>query len=98
MKKVKLLSLVIGLVMATTINVFSQQSNTAFAIKENYLNTATTTVNGKKYKLVLIGDLLPKLYVNNKPVKNNDLAKDNKVIEKLSAVIWQRQKLANEKD
>jgi hypothetical protein len=98
MKKIKLLNMALGLVIAGSISVFGQQGKPSSAIKENYLNTASTVdANGTKYKLVLIGDLLPKLYVNNRPVSNNDLIRYNKTIEQLSAVIWQRQKLADEK-
>ena len=63
------------------------------AIEETYLNTVTTTdTDGTKYKLVVIGDVLPKLYVNGKTIKADGLKNYSHVIEKLTFVLWKRQK------
>lgn len=64
---------------------------------ENYLNTVTTKdTDGKTYKLVIIGDLLPKFYVNGNLIPRNELAQYSSVIEKMTPVLWQRQKQADE--
>lgn len=64
-------------------------------VEENYLNTVTTTgPDGGHYKLVQIGDRLPKLYVNNKLITINDLDKYSSLIQSLNVMLWQRQKTA----
>src|SRR5215213_5945360 len=63
------------------------------AMEENYLNTVTSTdSDGTKYKLVIIGDLLPALYVNGKSIKASEFKNYSHIIDKLTPVLWQRQK------
>jgi hypothetical protein len=63
------------------------------AAEENYLNTVTTTgPDGTRYKLVQIGDKLPRLYVNSKLVQAEDMDRYGALIENLMPVLWQRQK------
>lgn len=60
---------------------------------ENYLNTVTTTgPDGKHYKLVQIGDRLPKLFVNSKLIKTEDLDRYASLIGSLTPVLFERQK------
>jgi hypothetical protein len=62
-------------------------------IQENYLNTVTSTdTDGTRYKLVIIGDLLPVLFVNGKRIEADELKNYSHIIDKLSPVLWQRQK------
>jgi len=62
---------------------------------ENYLNTVTATgPDGVKYKLVQIGDRLPKLYLNNKLVPAENLGRYATLISQLTPVLWHRQKEA----
>ena len=65
----------------------------AAAVEENYLNTVTTTgPDGTRYKLVQIGDRLPKLFVNNKLIATENLDRYAGLIESLTPILWQRQK------
>jgi hypothetical protein len=65
------------------------------SLEENYLNTVTTKgPDGVHYKLVQIGDRLPKLYVNNNLIATDDLGKYDALIQRLNTVLWQRQKTA----
>ncbi len=67
------------------------------SIEETYLNTASTTgADGTKYKLVIIGDMLPKFYVNGQLLSRTEMEKYNEIIDKLTPVLWQRQKQAAE--
>lgn len=67
------------------------------AIASNYLNTVTTTVaDGTRYKLVIIGDALPRLFVNNKQISSAQLPKYSDIIEKLAPILLQRQKQAQQ--
>ncbi len=70
------------------------------AAEENYLNTITTTgPDGTRYKLVQVGDRLPKLFVNNKPVPAENLGRYADLIGNLTPILWQRQKaVARQKD
>ena len=46
------------------------------AIEETYLNTVSTTeADGTKYKLVIIGDMLPKIYVNSRLLSRTEMEK-----------------------
>ncbi len=66
-------------------------------IDETYLNTVSTTgADGTKYKLVIIGDMLPKFYVNGQLLSHTEMEKYNEIIDKLTPVLWQRQKKAAE--
>jgi len=66
-------------------------------IEETYLNTVSTTGDdGTKYKLVIIGDMLPKFYVKGQLLSHTKMEKYNDIIDKLTPVIWQRQKQAAE--
>jgi hypothetical protein len=63
------------------------------SIEETYLNTVSTTgADGTKYKLVVIGDMLPKFYINGQLLSRNEMEKYNEMIDKLTPVLWQRQK------
>ncbi len=65
------------------------------AVEENYLNTVTTTgPDGARYKLVQIGDRLPKLFVNNKLIPADNLDRYADLIGSLTPILWQRQKAA----
>lgn len=65
------------------------------ASEENYLNTITTTgPDGVRYKLVQIGDRLPKLFVNNKLVRTEEMDRYGSLIQNLKPILWQRQKEA----
>jgi hypothetical protein len=102
MKKIKVLSLVRTYAFISIIYpgwALGQQSTEvkmpAFrpAMEENYLNTVISTdTNGTKYKLVIIGDLLPKLYVNGKSIKADELKNYTFTIDRLTPLLWQRQK------
>jgi len=59
---------------------------------QNFFNTAVYEINGKKYKLILIGDLLPQLSINGKPVAKDELDYYQEEIESLSNIIWERQR------
>ena len=73
----------------TTVNFPSRDSEP----KENPLNTVTTTgADGTQYKLVQIGDDLPKFYVNNRLVAVNELDRYSSLIGRLQPVLWERQK------
>jgi hypothetical protein len=62
-------------------------------LQENFLNTVTSIdTDGVKYKLVIIGDLLPVLFVNGKRIEADELKNYSHIIDKLSFVLWQRQK------
>lgn len=63
------------------------------SIEETYLNTVSTTgADGTKYKLVVIGDMVPKFYINGQLLSPNEMDKYNEMIDKLTPVLWQRQK------
>ena len=65
------------------------------AITSSYLNTVTTTAaDGTRYKLIIIGDVLPRLLVNNKQVSSAQLTKYSDIIEKLTPILLQRQRQA----
>lgn len=84
----------------TAASVSAQQVNAAVNfpspatdVEENYLNTITTTgPDGTQYKLVQIGDRLPKLFVNNKLIPTENLDRYTSLIESLTPILWQRQK------
>jgi len=60
---------------------------------ETPYNTASmTTSGGKTFKLVLIGDCLPQLWINGEKMTKKDLAWYQEEIEKLTAVITAQQK------
>jgi hypothetical protein len=62
------------------------------------MNTITSTdTDGTKYKLVVIGDVLPKLYINGKSIKADELKNYGHIIDKLTLVLWQRQKEEDDK-
>jgi hypothetical protein len=62
------------------------------AIQENYLNTVTSTDTvGIKYKLMIIGDLMPVLFVNGKRIKADELKNYSHIIDKLAPVLCHRQ-------
>lgn len=62
-------------------------------IEETYLNTVSTTgADGTKYKLVVIGDMLPNFYANGQLLSRNEMEKYNEIIDKLIPVLCQRQK------
>lgn len=101
--------LILSIAFVSVVKVYSQQSKLVSpeqstevkmplekpVIQENYLNTVTTTdSDGIKYKLVIIGDLLPRFFVNNKQVNRNELGKYSYIIDRLMPILWQRQKLA----
>lgn len=100
MKKSKLLSLIMTFISFIHPGWASGQKSTEVkmptsvpATAENYLNTITSTdTDGTKYKLVLIGDLLPVLYVNGKSIATEELKNYSHIIDKLTPVLWQRQK------
>ncbi len=61
--------------------------------KETPLNTVTTTgSDGTQYKLVQIGDNLPKFYVNSKLIPLDDIARYASLIDRLEPILWERQK------
>jgi hypothetical protein len=106
-----LMLILISTSLGNLVFVFGQQSSFEFqkqstevkiqdlptANNENYLNTVTTRdTDGKTYKLVIIGDLLPNFYVNDNLILRNDLARYSSIIEKMTPVLWQRQKQAGE--
>ncbi|SHM09966.1 hypothetical protein [Mucilaginibacter sp. OK098] len=63
--------------------------------KETFLNTITTTgPDGIRYKLVQEGDRLPKLYLNNKLIPTGELDRYTALIDKLTSILWERQKEA----
>jgi hypothetical protein len=65
------------------------------AAEENYPNTITTNgPDGTRYKLVQIGDRLPKLFVNNKLVSAENLDRYGDLIGSLTLILRQRQKAA----
>jgi hypothetical protein len=67
------------------------------AIASNYLNTVTTTAaDGKRYKLIIIGDVLPRLFVNDKQVSSTQLTRYSDIIEKLKPILLQRQRQAQQ--
>jgi len=69
------------------------------AVALNYLNTVTSTgTDGTRYKLVIIGDVLPKLFVNNKQVSNARLTQYSDIIEKLTPILLQRQRKAQDQN
>ena len=102
MKKTKALSLIMTFTFISIIHpvwALGQKSTeekmpvSVPATSENYLNTITSTdTDGTKYKLVLIGDLLPVLYVNGKSITTGELKNYSHIINKLTPVLWQRQK------
>jgi hypothetical protein len=106
-----LMFILISTSLGNPVCVFGQQSSFEFqkqstevkiqdlqtANNENYLNTVTTKdTDGKTYKLVIIGDLLPKFYVSGNLISRSELAQYSSVIEKMTPVLWQRQKQADE--
>lgn len=59
---------------------------------ETQLNTASLKLaDGKTVKLVLIGDLLPQLFINGRGIHKNELPIHQEVIDKLSREIYDRQ-------
>jgi hypothetical protein len=103
MKKVKSVVTAMCIVGSICLS-HAQQSNevkmpsSTPTIEESYLNTVTSAdVDGTKYKLIMVGDLLPKLYVNGRLINNNELNKYAEVIDKLTPILWQRQKQEAEK-
>jgi DNA-binding winged helix-turn-helix (wHTH) protein len=62
----------------------------------NYLNTITTTDSlGTKYRLVMIGDRRPELYVNDS--LQSDQEPYDGLIDRLAKELWKRQKEAEKK-
>lgn len=101
--------LILGICLVSSVSVPGQQNKLVFreqstevkmpeekpVVQENYLNTVTTTdANGTKYKLVIIGDLLPRFFINNKRINTSELRKYSDIIDRLTPVLWQRQKEA----
>ena len=54
--------------------------------------TAQEVIHGQITKLILIGDLLPELTINGTRVSVDELAEHQEVIDRLSKVIWERQR------
>lgn len=61
--------------------------------QENELNTAVAEIAGIKYKLMLIGDLLPNLYVDGKKISRQNLDDYAVIIDSLSSVIGEKQRM-----
>ena len=64
---------------------------------ENYFNSATYTKEGKTYKLILIGDLIPQLFIDGERINKNDLDIYQDQIDLLSKVIGDRRKKENDR-
>src|SRR5688572_29766527 len=64
---------------------------------ENYFNSATYTKEGKTYKLILIGDLMPQLFINGERINKNELDIYQDQIDLLSKVIGDRRKKENDR-
>jgi len=55
-------------------------------------NTITRAENGTSYRLISIGDKLPRLFVNDKEVAAAQLDRYGKVIDRLQSELWAGQK------
>jgi hypothetical protein len=101
--------MIFSITLANPVTAFSQQKkptpkaqSTEVAMpldppvaEESYLNTVTTTdTSGTKYKLVIIGDMRPKFFINSKQIDSDELIKYGDIIAKLTPILWQRQKQA----
>ncbi|MCO5947762.1 hypothetical protein [Mucilaginibacter flavidus] len=63
--------------------------------EESPLNTvASTGPDGTRFKLIQIGDLLPRLYVNGKLTPTNRLNDYAPLLDKLNHLLWAQQKKA----
>ena len=62
---------------------------------ETPFNTATFTKEGKTFKLILIGDLMPELFIDGERINKNELAIYQDQIDRLSEVIEDRCKKEN---
>lgn len=58
---------------------------------ENYFNTASVEIKGNVYKLVLIGDLVPRLTVDGMSIAKKQLRYYADIVDSLANVIWKRQ-------
>ena len=63
---------------------------------ESELNTASARIDGKELKLTLIGDQIPKLYIEGTRVPNRQLEMYADAIDRLSSIILDRQIKENE--
>ncbi len=66
--------------------------------EENQFNTASLTTNdGKTFKLIVIGDRLPQLFIDGEKISKDDLPVYQDNIDKLHEIIVERQKKENER-
>jgi len=87
-----LLSLPPGLLSQSSDKVTSLHEGSKARLPESYFNTIIQDIEGKRYKLVLIGDLLPELTINGRRVQIKELENYQATINRLSKIIWERQR------
>jgi hypothetical protein len=81
------------LFICTAANSSAQQSTEpSDSPKETPFNTVSQTIDGKAYKLILIGDCLPQLFINTEKIGKSELPFYEDKIEALTKMINARQK------